>query len=34
MVLKLNTKHQFLAYADDVNVVGDNTDIIKQSIKI
>jgi hypothetical protein len=27
--LKLNGTHQFLAYADDVNLLGDNIDIIK-----
>jgi hypothetical protein len=29
--LKLNGTHQFLAYADDVNVLGDNTDNIKRN---
>jgi sorting nexin-29 len=29
--LKLNGTHQLLAYADDVNLVGDNTDIIKKN---
>jgi hypothetical protein len=28
--LKLNGTHQFLAYADDVNLLGDNTDNIKK----
>jgi hypothetical protein len=28
--LKLNGTHQFLAYADDVNLLGDNIDIIKK----
>jgi hypothetical protein len=27
MELKLNGTHQLLAYADDVNLLGDNTDI-------
>jgi hypothetical protein len=29
--LKLNGTHQFLAYADDVNILGDNTDIMKKT---
>jgi hypothetical protein len=29
--LKLNGTHQILAYADDVNVVGDNIDTIKKN---
>jgi hypothetical protein len=29
--LKLNGTHQLLAYADDVNVPGDNTDTIKKN---
>jgi hypothetical protein len=27
--LKLNGTHQLLAYADDVNLLGDNTDTYK-----
>jgi hypothetical protein len=29
--LKLNRTHQFLAYADDVNPLGDNMDIINKN---
>jgi hypothetical protein len=29
--LKLNGKHHFLPYADDVNLLGDNTDTIKKT---
>jgi hypothetical protein len=29
-VLKLNGTHQLLAYADDMNLLGDNTDTIKK----
>jgi hypothetical protein len=29
--LKLNGKHQLLAYADDVNLLGDNIDVIKNN---
>jgi hypothetical protein len=31
MGLKLNGKHQILAYADDVNLMGDNVDTIKKN---
>jgi hypothetical protein len=29
--LKLNETHQLLVYADDVNLLGDNTDTIKKN---
>jgi hypothetical protein len=29
--LKLNGTYQFLAYADDVNLLGDNTDTINKN---
>jgi hypothetical protein len=29
--LKLNGTHQLLAYADDVNLLGDNRDAIKRN---
>jgi hypothetical protein len=29
--LKLNGRHQLLVYADDVNLLDDNTDIIKKN---
>jgi hypothetical protein len=29
--LKLNGAHQFLAYADDVNLLGNNIDTIKKN---
>jgi hypothetical protein len=31
MELKLNGTHQLLAYTDDVNLLGDNIDIIKKN---
>jgi hypothetical protein len=31
--LKLNGTHQFLAYADDVNLLGDNIDTIEKNIE-
>jgi hypothetical protein len=30
MGLKLNWTHQFLAYADDMNLLGDDIDTIKK----
>jgi hypothetical protein len=30
----MNGTHQLLAYADDVNLMGDNTDTIKQNTEI
>jgi hypothetical protein len=30
--LKLNGTHQLLAYADDVNLLGDDIDTIEKSI--
>jgi hypothetical protein len=30
--LKLNGTHQLLAYADDVNPLGDNIDTVKKNI--
>jgi ribosomal protein S2 len=33
MRLKLNGTHQLLAYADDVNLLGDNRDTIKKNIR-
>jgi hypothetical protein len=32
--LKLNGTHQFLAYADDENLLGENLDTIKKNIEI
>jgi hypothetical protein len=31
VALKLNGTHQLLAYADDVNLLGDNLDAIKKT---
>jgi hypothetical protein len=31
--LKLNGTHQLLVYADDVNLLGDNRDIIKKNME-
>jgi hypothetical protein len=31
--LKLNGTHQLLAYADDVNLLGDNIDVIKKNME-
>jgi hypothetical protein len=32
--LKLKGTHQLLAYADNVNLLGDNIDIIKKALKL
>jgi hypothetical protein len=32
--LKLNGVQQLLAYADDVNLLGDNTDTVKEKHRI
>jgi hypothetical protein len=32
--LRLNGTYQLLAYADDVNLLGDNVDIIKKKQKL
>jgi hypothetical protein len=32
--LTVNGTHQLLAYADDVNLLGDNIDTIKKSTKL
>jgi hypothetical protein len=32
--VKLNGNHQLLAYADDVNLLGDNIDTIKKTRKL
>jgi hypothetical protein len=34
MGLKLNGTQQFLAYADDVNLLGDNIDTINKTQKL
>jgi hypothetical protein len=32
--MKMNGKHQLLAYADDVNLLGDNIDTIEKNMKL
>jgi hypothetical protein len=32
VALKLNGTHQLLAYGDDVNVTGDNTDTVEKNV--
>jgi hypothetical protein len=32
--LKLNGTHHLLAYADDVNIVGRNTDTVKNTVTL
>jgi hypothetical protein len=32
--MTLNGTHQFLAYADDVNLLGDNIDTIQRTQKL
>jgi hypothetical protein len=34
VVLKLSGTHQLLAYADDVNLLGDNIDTIRKRQKL
>jgi hypothetical protein len=34
VALRLNRTHQLLAYADDVNLLGDNIDTINKSTKL
>jgi hypothetical protein len=34
MGLKLNATHQLLAYADNVNLLGDNIDTLKKTQKL
>jgi hypothetical protein len=32
--VKLNGTHQLLAYADDINIVGENIDTLKKTQKL